>query len=139
MAEASGQHTGHPGAALRGKTARFLGLLRENGFDIGLAELRDTLRLLAGLDLSRPRQVEQALACLLCGRRSDWQRFGELFAAQAEPTAAAIRAARPPKEPVDPWRPLDVVREEERAAGGPPVTSVTVFLAGVSISLRKSK
>ncbi len=72
---------GHAGAGLRAKTARFLGLLRENGYDIGLAELRDALRMLTVADLRRPREVEQALACLLCGRLADWQRFRELFEA----------------------------------------------------------
>ena len=83
MAEADASEAGgrHAGTALRDRTARFLAVLRDNGFDIGLDELRDALRLLADLDLARPRQLEQALACLLCGRRADWQKFGEIFAA----------------------------------------------------------
>ena len=48
----------------------------------------------------------------------------------------AVRARRPPKPPVDPWRPLGVAVEEEPeppAAPGAeprPVTAATVFLAG---------
>ncbi|MGH9362079.1 MAG: radical SAM protein, partial [Thermoanaerobaculia bacterium] len=44
--------------------------------------------------------------------------------------AAEIRALRPAKEPVDPWRPLGWLREEERAAGGGTEPALTVFLAG---------
>lgn len=73
--------TASAGTGLRRKATGFLAILRDNGFDLGLAELRDCLGLLADLDLGRPREVEQALACLLCSRQADWERFGELFAA----------------------------------------------------------
>jgi hypothetical protein len=44
-------------------------------------------------------------------------------------TPRRVRALRDPKEPVDPWRPLGVLKEEERGPAGPePV--LTVFLAG---------
>lgn len=52
------------------------------------------------------------------------------------PTAREVRALRPPKPAVDPWRPLGVVVEEEpeppAEAGGEPaaVRAATVFLAG---------
>ncbi|HEX6202433.1 MAG TPA: radical SAM protein, partial [Thermoanaerobaculia bacterium] len=45
-------------------------------------------------------------------------------------TAAAVRALRGPKEAVDPWRPLAVLAERERAAGGGSRRWLTVFLAG---------
>lgn len=41
-----------------------------------------------------------------------------------------IRSLRPPKPPVDPWRPLDVLVEDERGADGTSKPSMTVFLAG---------
>ena len=41
-----------------------------------------------------------------------------------------IRSTRPPKPFVDPWRPLDVVVEDERGSDGRPRASMTVFLAG---------
>jgi hypothetical protein len=41
-----------------------------------------------------------------------------------------IRALRPPKAPVDPWRPLGVLREEERTPQGAIEEGLTVFLAG---------
>ena len=44
--------------------------------------------------------------------------------------AARIRALRPPKEPVDPWRPLGSLVEDERRPGGGQEHAVTVFLAG---------
>ncbi|MEE8526196.1 MAG: radical SAM protein, partial [Thermoanaerobaculia bacterium] len=44
--------------------------------------------------------------------------------------ARRIRALRPPKPGVDPWRPIDVLREEERLPDGRRVPALTVFLAG---------
>lgn len=41
-----------------------------------------------------------------------------------------IRALRPPKERVDPWRPVGVLLEEERGPGGEMEPVLTVFLAG---------
>ena len=43
---------------------------------------------------------------------------------------ARIRALRQPKPLVDPWRPLDVLVEEERGVDGRLRPSMTVFLAG---------
>ena len=44
--------------------------------------------------------------------------------------AAAVRARRGPKAAVDPWRPIAVLAERERAAGGGSRRWLTVFLAG---------
>jgi hypothetical protein len=41
-----------------------------------------------------------------------------------------VRALRPPRQPVDPWRPLDVLRERERTPSGAVEEGLTVFLAG---------
>lgn len=41
-----------------------------------------------------------------------------------------VRALRPPKPAVDPWRPIDVLVEEERLPEGGRVAALTVFLAG---------
>lgn len=41
-----------------------------------------------------------------------------------------IRSLRPPKPVIDPWRPIDVVVEEERLAAGGRARVLTVFLAG---------
>ena len=43
---------------------------------------------------------------------------------------ARIRALRSPKPPIDPWRPIDVLVEEERGPDGTLATCLTVFLAG---------
>lgn len=44
--------------------------------------------------------------------------------------AQQVRARRPPKPPVDVWRPFGVDTEEERRLDGTLVRAVTVFLAG---------
>ncbi len=41
-----------------------------------------------------------------------------------------LRARRPPRQVIDPWRPLGFSHEVERQAGGARVSSLTVFLAG---------
>lgn len=45
-------------------------------------------------------------------------------------SAAAVRARRGAKAAVDPWRPIDVLAERERAPGGGARRWLTVFLAG---------
>src|SRR5437763_16140596 len=42
----------------------------------------------------------------------------------------AIRALRPPKREVDPWRPLGCLWEAEREADGGEIAALTVLLAG---------
>jgi len=44
--------------------------------------------------------------------------------------AQRIRALRPPKPAIDPWKPIDVLVEEERGADGRLTSCFTVFLAG---------
>ncbi len=41
-----------------------------------------------------------------------------------------IRALRPPKAAIDPWRPIDTLLEEERLPEGGTAPALTVFLAG---------
>lgn len=43
---------------------------------------------------------------------------------------ARVRSLRPPKAPVDPWRPLGLLVEEERRPGSEAEPVLTVFLAG---------
>lgn len=52
------------------------------------------------------------------------------LAGEAPWGAAAVRARRGPKAAVDPWKPIDVLVERERAAGGGSRNWLTVFLAG---------
>jgi hypothetical protein len=44
--------------------------------------------------------------------------------------ATRIRSLRPPKPAIDPWKPVDVLLEEERQADGALASCMTVFLAG---------
>lgn len=61
------------------RLAGFVRTLRDNGFAVGLGESRDALRLLATELAQRPDQARHALRALLCGRRSDWDRFDAVF------------------------------------------------------------
>ena len=60
---------------------------------------------------------------------------GSLFAGPLMLSSAALRQARGPKEPVDPWRPVAVCDEEEVAAPGRGIVCRVVFLAGAECSL----
>ena len=50
--------------------------------------------------------------------------------AEGSATDRRIRAARPAKRPVDPWRVLGSLWEQERTAAGDVVPALTLFLAG---------
>lgn len=67
------------GAALRLRLAGFMRTLRDSGFRVGLAESRDALTLLMSPLVRRPDSLRAAFRALFCGRRSDWQRFDEIF------------------------------------------------------------
>jgi uncharacterized protein len=57
----------------------FSGLLRDNGFRVGLAESRDALAALASPLGRRPARLRAALRALLCATHEDWRRFDALF------------------------------------------------------------
>ena len=61
------------------RLTRFLRLLREHGFALGLAEAEDALRIAQAVPLDRPAELRLALKALLCGCRTDARRFDELF------------------------------------------------------------
>ncbi|WP_181706466.1 vWA domain-containing protein [Chthonobacter rhizosphaerae] len=67
------------GPAARRRLSGFVRTLRDNGFAIGLAETRDGLAVLAAAPFGRPATVKPALKALFCGRRSDFDRFDDLF------------------------------------------------------------
>jgi len=67
------------GPAIRVRLAGFIRTLRDNGFRLGLAEAGDALAVLAAPGMGRPSALKPALRALLCGRRSDWDAFDELF------------------------------------------------------------
>ena len=61
------------------RVTRFLRLLRDHGFALGLAEAEDALRIARAVQLDQPAELRLALKALLCGCRADSQRFDELF------------------------------------------------------------
>ena len=69
------------GGAVRQRLAAFIRLLRDHGFVTGLAETRDALALLADPMAQRSSRLRPAFRALFCGRRSEWKKFDEIFAA----------------------------------------------------------
>jgi uncharacterized protein len=63
----------------RRRLAGFTRTLRDNGFQVGLAETRDALQVLTSPAALRATSLKSALRSLFCATRSDWQRFDEIF------------------------------------------------------------
>src|SRR5580658_7054164 len=63
----------------RRRLAGFARTLRDNGFQVGLAETRDALQVLTSPAAMRPSSLKPALRALFCATHSDWQRFDEIF------------------------------------------------------------
>ena len=63
----------------RRRLAGFTRTLRDNGFQVGLAETRDALQVLTSPAALRATSLKPALRSLFCATRSDWQRFDEIF------------------------------------------------------------
>jgi uncharacterized protein with von Willebrand factor type A (vWA) domain len=61
------------------RIAAFAATLRDAGFAIGVAETLDAARIVASPLALRPASLRPALRALVCGNRSDWQRFDALF------------------------------------------------------------
>lgn len=61
------------------KLAAFLRTLRDSGFAVGLAEGRDAAALMASGYAARPNLLRSALKHLFSARKSDWEKFDELF------------------------------------------------------------
>jgi uncharacterized protein with von Willebrand factor type A (vWA) domain len=59
--------------------AEFMRALRRNAFPIGLKESEDAARVLASAAGQRAVTLRAALKALLCARRSDWDKFDDLF------------------------------------------------------------
>ncbi len=66
-------------APMRRRLAGFARTLRDNGFQVGLAETRDALHVLASPAALRATSFKPALRALFCATHSDWQRFDEIF------------------------------------------------------------
>jgi uncharacterized protein with von Willebrand factor type A (vWA) domain len=67
------------GDMMRTKLSGFVGTLRDNGFVVGLAEVRDALEVMSGASATRPSRFRPALRTLFCSRHSDWLKFDEIF------------------------------------------------------------
>jgi uncharacterized protein with von Willebrand factor type A (vWA) domain len=63
----------------RRRVAGFVRTLRDNGFQVGLAETRDALEVLTSPAALRATSLRPALRALFCATRSDWQRFDDVF------------------------------------------------------------
>jgi uncharacterized protein with von Willebrand factor type A (vWA) domain len=63
----------------RRRLAGFARTLRDNGFQVGLAETRDALEVLTSLAALRATSLRPALRALFCATQSDWQRFDDIF------------------------------------------------------------
>src|SRR5262249_60717803 len=67
------------GAPMRERLAGFARTLRDNGFNVGLAETRDALAILTHSVASRPTSLRSAFRSLFCATHSDWERFDQIF------------------------------------------------------------
>ena len=67
------------GAAVRRRLAGFIATLRQNDFQVGTRDAHDALTLLAGPLGRRSSDLRPAFRALFCGRRSEWERFDDLF------------------------------------------------------------
>jgi uncharacterized protein with von Willebrand factor type A (vWA) domain len=67
------------GASAREKLGGFVRVLRDNGFVIGLAELRDALIVMSSANAAFASRFRAALRALFCSRQSDWRKFDDLF------------------------------------------------------------
>jgi len=69
----------HAGELALSQLARFTRTLRQNAFTLGLKESEDAARVLASAAGRRAVTLRAALKALLCARRSDWDKFDDLF------------------------------------------------------------
>jgi len=77
------------------RVARFVRHLRHEGFDVGIRETQDALRMAADQTLLDPHLLGHCLRSLCCRDRQDWRLFDSVFAAfwfphQAEETPNSV-------------------------------------------------
>lgn len=70
---------GSPEARIVTRLLGFLRFLRGNGFQVGIREELDALRVAGRQDLLDARRLRWALRALLCSNRRDWERYEALF------------------------------------------------------------
>jgi uncharacterized protein with von Willebrand factor type A (vWA) domain len=64
---------------MRRRLAGFARTLRDNGFQVGIAETRDALQVLASSAATRSISLKPALRSLFSATHSDWERFDDIF------------------------------------------------------------
>ena len=69
----------HAGETLAARVVEFVRLARTNGFQAGMGETLDAVRLAERCGIVDARRLHWGLRALLCGNAQDWQRFDELF------------------------------------------------------------
>ncbi len=65
--------------AMQRQMLRFVRLLRDNGFSVGISEAADGLRALGQAEATNLAQVRHVLRTLFASREREWHRFDELF------------------------------------------------------------
>jgi uncharacterized protein with von Willebrand factor type A (vWA) domain len=86
------------GANARQKLGGFVRVLRDNGFVIGLAELRDALIVMSSASAAFASRFRAALRALFCSRQSDWRKFDDLFDAYWRAKRSATRVFGAPQK-----------------------------------------
>src|SRR5215475_7678865 len=64
---------------LAAQMSRFVRLLHDNAFPVGVPEIADALTALGVIDATDVGQVRHTLRTLFASTRRDWQRFDEIF------------------------------------------------------------
>lgn len=77
---------------LLGRIIGFTRLARDNGFQVGIHEGLDAVRIAALGNVMDRHGLRWGLRTLLCGRRSDWRRYDELFDAYWRGSVAGGRS-----------------------------------------------
>jgi uncharacterized protein with von Willebrand factor type A (vWA) domain len=87
---------------LSARVAGFVAHLRENGLQVGPAETETALRVVARGEAPTLDRVRRTLKILLTGRRSEWERFDDLFEAYWVARGRLRRVARRPARAASP-------------------------------------
>jgi len=86
------------GASARQKLGGFVRVPRDNGFVIGLAELRDAFIVMSGASAAFASRFRAALRALFCSLQSDWRKFDDLFDAYWRAKRSATRVFGAPQK-----------------------------------------
>jgi uncharacterized protein with von Willebrand factor type A (vWA) domain len=80
---------------LRRRVAGFQAFLRAHGFQAGIPEAMDALKLAHCVDITDRRRLRAGLQSLFCSGQGDWRRFDELFDAYwLPPNRSVLRESR---------------------------------------------